>query len=101
MRMYPPAPMMSRFCEETTKLSEDLTVEKGTTVVWGTNRKFWVLIGRNCPDSDWLILEFNKDPDYYENPEKFDPDRFKGNESNTLQDENWFGFGQGPRSCPG
>ena len=40
MRMYPPAPMMSRYCEETTKLSEELTVEKGTTVVWGTNREF-------------------------------------------------------------
>ena len=26
---------------------------------------------------------------------------FKGNESNTLQDDYWIAFGQGPRACPG
>ena len=31
----------------------------------------------------------------------FKPSRWEGNESNTLQDEHWFGFGQGPRACPG
>ena len=30
-----------------------------------------------------------------------DPSRWEGKESNTLQDEAWFGFGQGPRACPG
>ena len=31
----------------------------------------------------------------YECPEKFDVGRWKGNESNTLQDDAWFAFGQG------
>ena len=31
----------------------------------------------------------------------FDPSRWEGNESNTLQDDFWFGFGHGPRACPG
>ena len=31
----------------------------------------------------------------------FKPSRWDGNESNTLQDEHWSGFGQGPRACPG
>ena len=26
---------------------------------------------------------------------------WKGNESNTLQDDYWVAFGQGPRACPG
>ena len=31
----------------------------------------------------------------------FDPTRWEGNESNTLQDDHWFAFGHGPRACPG
>ena len=31
----------------------------------------------------------------------FDPSRWEGIESNTLQDDFWFGFGHGPRACPG
>ena len=37
---------------------------------------------------------------YYKDPKKFDPTRFEGQESNTLQDDYWFGFGTGPRACP-
>ncbi|CBY33908.1 unnamed protein product [Oikopleura dioica] len=42
----------------------------------------------------------HKSREFYEEPEKFNPHRFDGNESNTLQDDYWFGFGIGPRSCP-
>ena len=37
---------------------------------------------------------------YYKDPYTFNPRRFDGNESSTLQDDAWFGFGHGPRACP-
>jgi len=72
----------TRYCEESASISEEITIEKGTIVCW-------------------FNPLFHMDEDYYDQPDKFNPDRWEGNESNTLQDENWFGFGQGPRSCPG
>lgn len=41
-----------------------------------------------------------KDPDYYPNPEKFDPDRFLDKKASS-SDATTFGFGLGPRSCIG
>merc|ERR1719500_1352797 len=82
MRLYPAAVINSRYCSETTEIKEGLTIEAGTTVVWS-------------------ILKYHMDPDLYDEPERFNPSRWTGNESNTLQDDAWFSFGQGPRACPG
>jgi len=82
MRLYPAALINSRYCSETTEIKEGLTIEAGTTVVWS-------------------ILKYHMSPDLYDEPEKFNPARWSGNESNTLQDDAWFSFGQGPRACPG
>ena len=49
----------------------------------------------------WFNTYFHMHPDLYDNPTVFDPSRWEGNESNTLQDDHWFGFGHGPRACPG
>ena len=73
--MYPAAPFNSRVCSETTEIKEGLTIEAGTTISWSN-------------------LKIHMNPDIYDEPQKFDPDRWEGNESNTLQDEAWFGFGQ-------
>jgi len=48
----------------------------------------------------WDIDRIHHNDEYYTDPEKFDPHRFDGQESNTLQDDHWFGFGAGPRACP-
>ncbi|CAG5105563.1 Oidioi.mRNA.OKI2018_I69.chr1.g2240.t1.cds [Oikopleura dioica] len=48
----------------------------------------------------FLPKTVHRNPDYYPNPDAFDPHRFDNNESNTLQDDYWFGFGIGPRACP-
>jgi cytochrome P450 len=48
----------------------------------------------------FLPKAVQRNADYYPNPEVFDPHRFDNNESNTLQDDYWFGFGIGPRACP-
>ena len=37
---------------------------------------------------------------FYKDPQVFNPHRFDGAESNTLQDDHWYGFGVGPRACP-
>jgi len=34
MRLYPPGVLMSRYCQETAVISEDITVEKGTLLAW-------------------------------------------------------------------
>ena len=80
--MYPPALLNTRYCLEDTEISEELTIEQGTSIIWSN-------------------LKFHMSDESYSNPEKFDPSRWDGNESNTLQDEAWFAFGQGPRACPG
>jgi len=48
----------------------------------------------------FLPKSVHRSADYYPNPDVFDPHRFDNNESNTLQDDYWFGFGIGPRACP-
>ena len=82
MRLFPAVPVNMRYCSETTEIKEGLTIDAGTTIVWSS-------------------LKFHMSPDLYDEPEKFIPSRWEGAESNTLQDEAWFGFGQGPRACPG
>ena len=48
----------------------------------------------------WSVYDIHWNEDLYSNPGDFIPHRFDGKESNTLQDDNWFGFGMGPRACP-
>jgi len=81
MRLNSPATINSRYCTETTEVN-GLIIEKGTTVFWHNPY-------------------FHRNSNFYNEPEKFNPDRFEGSETNTLQDDYWFGFGQGPRACPG
>lgn len=50
----------------------------------------------------WIpIYCFQNDPDYYPNPEVFDPDRFKFVEGDNRQQYGYMPFGLGPRNCIG
>ena len=82
MRLYSPTPMNGRYCDENVTLSNGVTLEKGMLVLWF---------------NEW----FHRDPENFTDPEKFDPSRWEGNEKITLDETNWVGFGNGPRSCPG
>ncbi|CAJ1938267.1 unnamed protein product [Sphenostylis stenocarpa] len=79
MRLYPTAPGVFR--EVLTDITyEGYTIPKGWKI-------FWALVGTN------------KNPNYFPEPESFDPSRFEGN--NFPAPYTWIPFGAGPRSCPG
>lgn len=79
LRLHPPTPLTTRLCTSPCTLSStDLKVKV----------KDAVLIPLHC---------IQKDPRYFPDPEKFDPDRFKEDSSPA----GFIAFGEGPRSCPG
>lgn len=47
------------------------------------------------------VHSIHYDPEYYPNPEKFDPDRFTSEEKKTRNATTWLAFGDGPRNCIG
>jgi cytochrome P450 len=89
LRLHPPTVAMKKVCTENIEFnlnnSENVTIEKSTTVI--------------IP-----ILSIHRDPQYYENPKAFDPDRFapKNGGIDYFKEKGVFlAFGDGPRSCIG
>ena len=48
-----------------------------------------------------ILIAANMDPDYWNNPEKFDPDRFLDKVGNIIKNEAMIPFSVGPRTCLG
>nr|QLL22066.1 cytochrome P450 [Tribolium confusum]UXX17146.1 CYP4G7 [Tribolium confusum] len=83
LRMYPPVPIITRVINEEIKLaSADYTLPIGTTVGIGQ-----FLVHRN--------------PKYYPNPDKFDPDNFLPERCQQRHYYSFIPFSAGPRSCVG
>ncbi|CAH1101564.1 unnamed protein product [Psylliodes chrysocephalus] len=83
LRMYPPAPFLVRLCNKDYKVvGTDLLIEKGTSVF--------------IPSSG-----IQYDPEYYPNPDKFDPERFNAENRKKIPSYSWLPFGEGPRVCLG
>ncbi|XP_030539505.1 trimethyltridecatetraene synthase-like [Rhodamnia argentea] len=82
MRLHPAAALLARFASRDCKVS-GYDIPKGTRVVV----------------SAWSIM---RDPEYWDNPEKFMPERFIGNAIDvTGNDFELLPFGSGRRMCPG
>jgi len=81
LRLYSPAPRTSRECNQTCAVSDNLVILKGVDV--------------SIP-----IFLLHRNPEYWPNPEKFDPERFTpGEQSYPLFA--YLPFGEGPRNCIG
>lgn len=51
-------------------------------------------------DAVWIpIYGLHRDPQYYPNPERFDPERFNSENKNKIKPYFYLPFGTGPRSC--
>ncbi|MFI0479047.1 cytochrome P450 [Actinomadura sp. 9N215] len=81
MRLYPPGPYGAREATEDVVLGE-YTVPAGTTIFY----PFWAV---------------HMNPDYWPDPDAFDPDRFTPEASAGRPRFAYIPFGLGPRSCEG
>nr|UZE89940.1 cytochrome P450 CYP4G280 [Chrysoperla zastrowi sillemi] len=83
LRLYPPVPIIARKMNQEVKLaSGDYTLPVGCTVVIGT-------------------YKIHHDPDYYKNPDTFDPDNFLPERTQNRHYYSYIPFSAGPRSCVG
>ncbi|XP_018321669.1 probable cytochrome P450 6a21 [Agrilus planipennis] len=83
LRKYPAFPILNRICTKTYKVPEsDLVIEKGTVVLI-------------------CLFGIQSDPEYYPDPQVFDPERFSEEAKSTRDNFTWLPFGEGPRICIG
>ncbi|KAL7019935.1 hypothetical protein ACKWTF_011309 [Chironomus riparius] len=86
LRKWPSAAMTDRLCTKDFELKYDNKVmkfEKDLNI-------FMVPI--------WML---HRNPKYFPNPEKFDPERFNDENKHKIQDFTYLPFGAGPRNCIG
>ncbi|XP_014276569.1 probable cytochrome P450 6a17 isoform X2 [Halyomorpha halys] len=81
MRIHSPVTILSRVCTKDTVI-EDVKISKGTKVFISP-------------------LAVHYDPEYYPDPEKFDPERFSEINKESRPKYTYLGFGEGPRICVG
>ncbi|XP_055529196.1 cytochrome P450 9e2-like [Wyeomyia smithii] len=86
LRMWPPVPQLDRIClkDYTLDCNDNLkfTIEKGSII--------------------WLPVQgLHRDPAYYPNPDKFDPERFSEERKGSINAGAYLPFGIGPRNCIG
>ncbi|GLH10351.1 Probable cytochrome P450 6d4 [Gryllus bimaculatus] len=87
LRLYPPAPSTDRICVKDTLLpagenSNAIIIPKGTIV--------------QAP-----IVGLHTDPQYWDEPLKFDPERFSDENKHKIKPFTYMPFGMGPRICIG
>ncbi|CAH0393594.1 unnamed protein product [Bemisia tabaci] len=82
-RLYPNTSALSRVCtEDFTPAGTDYNFKKGERIVVDP-------------------YSIHRDPEYFENPDVFNPDRFSPKNRDSKSIDAFLGFGKGPRKCPG
>nr|XP_014290842.1 cytochrome P450 6a2-like isoform X1 [Halyomorpha halys] len=82
MRKYPTLPLLLRYCTKSITTQYGYKIEAGDTIIIPV----WAL---------------HYDPEYYPNPEKFDPERFSPQNRESIKPYTYLPFGEGPRMCIG
>lgn len=83
LRKWPPVTSTSRICNKNYKISgSNFTIQKGTQVF--------------IP-----IYAIHHDPEYYPNPNEYNPDNFSVEEVQKRNSFTFLPFGEGPRICIG
>ncbi|EFN68266.1 Cytochrome P450 6k1 [Camponotus floridanus] len=83
LRFYPIVPILDRApIEDYTLPNTNITIEKGTPI-------YVALYG------------IQRDPRFYEDPKRFDPERFSDERKNEIVPCTFLPFGEGPRNCIG
>lgn len=86
LRKWPPAPVVDRICNKDFTLKYDGDKE----YTFHKDEVFWI-----------PIVNFHHNPEYYTNPEKFDPERFSDENKGSINTSAYVPFGVGPRNCIG
>nr|ULR85594.1 cytochrome P450 [Spodoptera frugiperda] len=89
LRLWPPGVALDRLCTKdynlgkpNPKAEKDFILRKGTGV--------------------WIpVYPIHRDPQYFPNPDKFDPERFSEENKHTINPVTYMPFGAGPRNCIG
>nr|XP_018899928.1 PREDICTED: cytochrome P450 6B4-like [Bemisia tabaci]XP_018899929.1 PREDICTED: cytochrome P450 6B4-like [Bemisia tabaci] len=82
-RLFPNTSALTRVCtDDFTPAGTNYTFKKGERIIVDT-------------------YSIHRDPEYFENPNVFDPDRFSPKNRDTKSIDAFLGFGKGPRKCPG
>ncbi|GII94874.1 bifunctional cytochrome P450/NADPH--P450 reductase [Sinosporangium siamense] len=82
LRLYPTAPAFGVYPKEDTVLANRYPLHKGQSLLI-------------------LIPSLHRDPDVWDDPERFDPGRFSREARENLPEKAWLPFGNGERSCIG
>lgn len=83
LRRYPILTVLDREAEQNYKVSNyDLVIEKGTSIYIS-------------------LLGLHYDPEYFPDPEKYDPERFSEENIHKIPQCVYMPFGEGPRKCIG
>ncbi|EFA02816.1 cytochrome P450 6A1 [Tribolium castaneum] len=83
LRKYPPLPIIMRLCTKDYVVpGTDIEIKKG--------------VGVMIP-----VLGLQTDPEYFPDPDVFDPDRFSEEKKKERPGFTWLPFGDGPRICIG
>ncbi|KAJ8728452.1 hypothetical protein PYW08_016837 [Mythimna loreyi] len=89
LRLWPPGFNLDRICTKdynlgkpNEKAEKDFIIRKGSPIM--------------IP-----VFAIHRDPQYYANPEKFDPERFSDENKHKIQPFTYMPFGVGPRNCIG